>query len=232
MLACLGPLAASNLAAPFSDRVYASDASTRKGGLVVATITPDLSKMLWRTSNKKVKNLALQSRTASLHRIHDASFKELEEEDDQGPDTDVHRPIGLSFDFIELCGGAGVVTKQMSLLGFVCAPVFDISYSRRCDVTNRKVFAWIAFMCESGRLRSFLAAPPCTTFSPAAHPCLRSYKQPLGFDRRHPRVLQGNDLAFSCLGTMLVARRTRTPGMLETLHLVSMGHRIRRSLLC
>ena len=216
VLACLGPLAASNLAAPFSDRVYASDASTRKGGLVVATITPDLSKMLWRTSNKKVKNLALQSRTASLHRIHDASFEELEEEDDQGPDTDVHRPIGLSFDFIELCGGAGVVTKQMILLGFVCAPVFDISYSRRYDVTNRKVFAWIAFMCESGRLRSFLAAPPCTTFSPAAHPCLRSYKQPLGFDRRHPRVLQGNDLAFSCLGTMLVARRTRTPGMLET----------------
>lgn len=71
-------------------------------------------------------------------------------------------------------------------------------------------------MCESGRLKSFLASPPCATFSPAAYPPLRSYREPLGFDRRHPRVLLGNRLAFACLTLMMVALRVLVAGLLET----------------
>ena len=218
ILACLGPLAASNIAAPFSPSVYASDASTAKGGLVRAEVGVHVSKTLWRTAPRKVKNPKLESRTAALHRIKDPLFEEQPCEDE--PDGDeveqVRRPIGLSFDFIEICGGAGVVTQHLLLLGVVCGPVFDISFSQRYDVTDRRVFAWIAFMCEQGRLKSFLAAPPCTTFSPAAYPSLRSYKQPLGYDPCHPRVLHGNNMAFSCIGMLLVGRRTKTAGMLET----------------
>ena len=216
-LVCLAPLAASNIAVPFSDQIYASDASTLKGGLVSATVSEELSRMLWRTSLKKAKNPKLQSRTAALHRIHDAHFEEedvFEEREEEG--EEVSRPIGLYFDFIELCGGAGVVSRELVRLGCVCGPVFDISYSKRYDITDKRVFAWIAFMCEEGRLKSFLAAPPCTTFSPAAHPCLRTYKLPLGIDPSHPRVVHGNAMAFSCGGLLMVAKRTRTPGMMET----------------
>ena len=40
----------------------------------------------------------------------------------------------------------------------------------------------IIFMMEDDRLDSFLVSPPCTSFSPAAHPMVRSYAQPRGFD--------------------------------------------------
>lgn len=216
-------MAASNIAVPFSTTVYASDASTKKGGLVATDVSEALSRSLWRTSVKKAKNPRLPSRTAALHRIHDESFEEVEQEEDlPWPPEDVSRPIGLCFD-LELCGGAGVVSKEASRLGLVCGPVFDLSYSRRYDITDRRVFSWIAFMCEEGRLQSFLAAPPCTTFSPAAHPCLRTYKQPLGLDPKHPRVVHGNNIAFSCMGLLLVGRRTRTPGMMgaDEVHLAT-----------
>ena len=217
ILACLGPLAASNIAVPFSDSLYASDASTLKGGLVKAEVGESLSRVLWRTANKNAKNPRLQSRTMALHRIRDESYEELDVDDFWPEDVpEVSRPIGLRFGFIEICGGAGVVTRALCELGVVCGPVLDISYSRRYDICDKRVFSWLAFMCEEGRLRSFLAAPPCTTFSPAAHPCLRTYKQPLGLDPRHPRVIHGNDMAFSCLGLLMVAKRTHTPGMMET----------------
>ena len=217
VLSCLCPVAITNIAAPFSDRVYASDASTVKGGLVFAEVGEDISRVLWRTSTKKVKSQKLQSRTAALHRIKDEGFEELPDDEDELPrEVDFGRPVGLHFDFIEVCGGAGVVTSELTKLGAVCGPVIDISYSQKYDITDRRVFEWLAYMCEHGRLRSFLAAPPCTTFSPAAHPCPRTYKQPLGIDPLHPRVVHGNDMAFSCMGLLMIAKRTRTPGMMET----------------
>ena len=217
VLACLGPFAASNVAAPFSTTVYASDSSALKGGLVAAEIPEDVVCSLWRTAQQKVKNPKLQSRTAALHRIKDEFFEEFAEEDDPVEENvDVSRPIGLRFDFLEICGGAGVASKHLSSLECCVGPVFDISYSRKYDIASRRVFLWLAFMCEEGRLLSFLAAPPCTTFSPAAFPPLRSYSKPLGFCRTHPRVLHGNDMAFSSMGLMVVAKRTKTPGVLET----------------
>ena len=208
---------ASNIAVPFFDTVYASDSSSLKGGLVSAPVDQKLSRVLWRTAAKKAKNPRLQTKTAALHRIRHADFEEVEQKDDlPWAEESAPRPVGLRYDFIELCGGAGVVTEELTKLGAVCGPVFDLSYSRRYDITDRRVFAWVAFMCEEGRLRSFMAAPPCTTFSPAAHPCLQTYKKPLGIDPRHPRVVHGNDMAFSCMGLLMVGKRTKTPRMMET----------------
>eukprot|EP00435_Cladocopium_sp_Y103_P073602 s4_g44.t1 len=68
---------------------------------------------------------------------------------------------------------------------------------------------WVIHMLEQNRFRSFLAEPPCTTFSPAAYPCLRSYRQPYGFDRLHPRVVHGNCLAFRSLVLLRVGARLR-----------------------
>ena len=68
---------------------------------------------------------------------------------------------------------------------------------------------------EQGRLRSFLVAPPCTTFSPAAHPALRSYQVPEGFQREHPRVWLGNRLAFASLALLFAGLRLRVFGLGE-----------------
>ena len=184
-----------------------------------ARVGSELSKILWRTSNRKGKSIPLPSRTAALHQSHDTSFEFGEEDFPVGEEEDscgVERPIGMNFEFIEVFGGAGVVTKKLCGLGVVCGPVLDLSESLQYDLRKHKVFLWLCFMMESQRLLSFLASPPCTTFSPAAHPCLRSYRIPLGFDRTHPRVLLGNQLAFSSFALMKVALRMKVYGMTET----------------
>ena len=217
ILACLAPVIASNVAVPFSTKVYASDASSLKGGFLEADVSPELARVLWRSADRKGRNVPLPSKTAALHANADERFEVVEDEDLPLPgDEQVLRPIGLRFDFVEICGGAGVVTHYLIGFGHCCGPVFDISCSQQYDMTKDRVIAWIIFMMEDGRLKSFLAAPPCTTFSPAAFPALRSYKMPLGFNRKHPRVLLGNKLAFSSMCLMLRARVLRVFGMLET----------------
>lgn len=71
-------------------------------------------------------------------------------------------------------------------------------------------------LLEDDRLQVFLVAPPCTTFSPAAHPACRSYKKPRGFNPQLPKVHIGNLLAFASLALMLVALRMRKFGLCET----------------
>ena len=103
----------------------------------------------------------------------------------------------------------------MHNLGFVVGPVLDLSRSKEYDLGNDLVFEWLAHLLQSGNLSSFMVEPPCTTFSPAAYPALRSYTTPLGFDPTEPRTLLGNRLAFRTLALLLVGRRTGAIGLLE-----------------
>ena len=66
-------------------------------------------------------------------------------------------------------------------------------------------------MIESDRFRSFLSEPPCTTYSPAAHPAVRSYAEPLGYDRTDPKTWLGNLLAFRSFLLLRHGRRFGRP---------------------
>jgi hypothetical protein len=105
----------------------------------------------------------------------------------------------LYFDFVELCGGVGAVTKAAHSLGLAVALPLDLSASRHYNLADLRLLEWVIHMIDEKRFRAFLLEPPCTTFSPAAHPCLRSYKQRYGFCRENPRVMHGNCLAFKSL---------------------------------
>lgn len=78
-------------------------------------------------------------------------------------------------------------------------------------------------MIEERRFKSFLIEPSCASFSPAAHPAVRSYCEPLGFDRKHPKTLHGNILAFRALVILRVGRRCQTPCGLEQSRLSKMA---------
>lgn len=84
----------------------------------------------------------------------------------------------LHFDFVEICGGVDAVSEAARGLGLSVAPPLDLSASRHYDLTDFRLIEWIIYMIEQRRFPAFLLEPPCTTFSPAAHPCLRSYKLP------------------------------------------------------
>ena len=102
-------------------------------------------------------------------------------------------------------------------------PVLDISMSAHYDLRSLDLLRWLIYMLENERIRSMLIEPPCTTFSPAAHPACRSYEVPLGWDRTNPKVLLGNVLAFRSLTLIYVCHRLGRPAGLEQSRLSKMA---------
>eukprot|EP00438_Fugacium_kawagutii_P016043 Skav232582 [mRNA] locus=scaffold932:80382:86688:- [translate_table: standard] len=217
LFAALCPVLASNVAVPIDQRIYATAASSQKGGIAEAKVDEEVAKMMWRSADKKGANLPLPNRTMALLRSYDDD-EELElpsgfDHDDGA--KGVERPIGLRFEFAEIFGGAGIVTKFLCRRGVVCAPVLDLSYSPHYNIAIGRVVEWVIFMLEEKRILAVLVAPPCTSFSPAAHPAVRSYENPMGFNRKLGKVLVGNRLAGGAMSIMFACRRTHSPGMLE-----------------
>ena len=198
-------------------RIFATDASNAKGAVASASIDVEVNKLLWRSADIKGSNVPLMSRAQAILHTHDEDYEMPTcHYPDAMNDHGVPRPIGLSFDFAEVFGGAGVVTKWLNEFGVVCCPVLDISFSPHYNFTNVRVISWLCFMIEERRIRAVLLAPPCTTFSPAAFPALRSYRNPRGHDRSNPRVLHGNLLAGGSLSIMMTCKRCDAFGVTET----------------
>ena len=83
--------------------------------------------MLWRDADKRGANVPIHSRARAILKCCDPWFEEdgdavFESREDDGEDDgpgaaageEVPRPIGLSFDFSEVCGGSGVVTTRLA----------------------------------------------------------------------------------------------------------------------
>ena len=220
LLACLAPIAVSNLAVPFSDHLYATDASMEKGGVVKARCSEKVLRALWRSADKKGSSVPMSSRAAHLLSEYESTHEILPSQEGswqqkQTEIQEVDRPLGLSFQFLEVCGGSGVVTAELVKLGVICGPVFDLSFSNKYDLRDKRIVEWIVHMMEQGRLDSFLVAPPCTSFSPAAFPSVRSYSCPRGYDQLNPKVILGNILAFVALTLLFCALRLGVCGVGE-----------------
>ena len=237
LLASLALVLSSNLAVPFDEEIYATDASNERGGICSARVSAEASAVLWRTAERRREPVPMQSQAQVILSSYDSMFESLpqmkssldgidelcglpEEEGEgglgfSGERQFCQRPIGMRFQFIELCGGAGGVTRELIRRGIACGPVLDLSLSQQFNLAEHRVIQWLCFMMEDDRLDSFLVSPPCTTFSPAAHPCVRSYKQPRGFDQRLWKVWIGNLLAFAALTCLFVALRLEKFGLGE-----------------
>eukprot|EP00438_Fugacium_kawagutii_P022811 Skav208203 [mRNA] locus=scaffold2026:167899:172464:+ [translate_table: standard] len=226
VLACLSPVLASNIAVPFLDEVFATDASSTGGGITVAHVDQMLAKVLWRTADRKGANVPLMSRAKAMVSCYDTWFEDWDtfegrvETNGDEEEAQVERPLGLRFQFLEICGGAGKVSACLADLGVVCGPVFDLSFSKQYNLADSRIIQWCIFMLEQDRLDSFLVSPPCTTFSCAAYPPVRSYRIPRGFNPRLPKTWIGNRLAFAAITLLFVALR---------LHKIGMGEQPRRS---
>ena len=123
--------------------------------------------------------------------------------------------LDFSFDFCEICGGSGVVSKEAAALGLiVCTPI-DLSDSRHFDLKICRLMEWISYMLMVGKIRSIMCELPCTSFSPAAHPAVRSYQEPLGYNRLCWKTWLGNLLAFRCMILMMVAVHFDRPALAE-----------------
>ena len=218
LVSVLSAVAVSNLAVDMDTTVYATDASLARGGIVATEVEEDFAKQLWRTADQKARGVPMMKPAEAMLSIYDVSYEPEICPGGTGEDevAGVPRPRGLEYDFIEVCGGAGVVSKYLSKFGAVVGPVLDLSFSKQYDLSNHRVLLWLIHMLESGRLRSTHTSPPCTSFSPAAYPCVRSYRCPEGFDQENPKVKIGNILAYYSLVLLFVGLRTRSFVMGET----------------
>ena len=119
LAAALAPLMVSNLRAPVSRKVVASDASLAKGALVPTSVPKAVAELVWRAadSNGGYTRLDLLFR-AARKALGDPM---LEEE----PTDAVRRGPGLvpvpcskpslRFDFIEVCGGGEITRMSVGL---------------------------------------------------------------------------------------------------------------------
>ena len=215
LFASLCPVLVSNLAAEIDSRVFATDASMTGGGITETFVPEKVAKFMWRAADRKGKNLPLLSAPEAILQNYDPEYEPRLHEQGNERGEACPRPIGMKFDFVEICGGSGRVSQKATELGLVVAPVLDITYSPAYNLKNHRVICWLNFLLESGRLLAFLVAPPCTTFSPAAYPPLRTYKKPLGLYLENPRVVDGTLLAHASLSLMFTAKRTKSLGMAE-----------------
>jgi len=223
LCAVLLPLMSSNIKALFHPWVYASDASMHRGAYCEARICRDFAHPLWLSGDFKGGHAVLDSWQRRV--FEDAGVGEEEdwlELQEEGPDDPLTwkpkpaRPLAQRFDFLEVCGGSGVISDEVAKYGLVVGPIIDLSYSSQYDLVNLRVVEWLLFMIQNRRVRSLALEPPCTTFSPAAHPACRSYNMPRGWNQKAPKVWLGNRLAFACMTLLLAAAYACVIALLET----------------
>ena len=218
------PILVSDVKAPFHEWLYASDASNSKGAFCEAPISQNVLHPLWLSGDFKGARTHLDSEHKAC--FEDSTFWEEEDwQDFQAEDSlwpgvssqsSPSRPLAQRYDFIEVCGGSGVVSDQVALLGYVVGPIIDLTYSEHFDLLDLRVVEWLIFMVQHRRIKAVALEPPCTTFSPAAYPPVRSYKMPRGFNQKSTKVWVGNRLAFACLTILLVAAHCLVLALLET----------------
>ena len=216
LAAVLAPIMVSDLASKTVDDVFATDASDQKGAYVAAKVDLDTAKALHRTGIKKGGYHRMMTREeALLAKIDEMHEDAIETDQDTWCPSHPSKPLALSYHFIEVCGGAGKITRCLSKLGWTCGPVLDLEGSSHFDLSSLDVLSWIYFMVEQGRLHAVFIAPPCTTFSPAAFPCLRSYGLPRGFNPLEARTHKGAELALRAISIVFLCFRLSVVALLE-----------------
>ena len=226
LAAVLLPVASSNICAPFHEWIYASDASNAKGAFCESRLNMEYAMPLWLSGDFKGGPITLDSwQKRTLQDADDFGDEEHHEDvfgeaqKQPGPS----RPLAQRFDFIEVCGGSGVISEEMNALGYVVGPIIDITYSAQYDLIDVRTLEWLMFLVQNRRVRALALEPPCTTFSAAAYPACRSYQQPRGWNQKSRKVWLGNRLAFACLSLILVTAHSMVLALLETPRRSKMG---------
>eukprot|EP00438_Fugacium_kawagutii_P013675 Skav213148 [mRNA] locus=scaffold107:610791:614535:- [translate_table: standard] len=222
LLAVLAPLCVSDLAAPFSSKVFATDASLEKGAICASPVSPLVSEAAWRSLRSKGGYSKLLDPVKSIL-ARSLDFEECEGRPipaghAQGSlcmTSNVSRPLAYRFDFVEVFAGSASVTKHMKDLGFsVCCPI-ELSVDEELDMTKTHVMEWLAHLIQNRYVKGFMVEPPCTTFSVMRRPALRSREVPFGFEPLEEHTWLGNLLGHRGLQLLYLAQRAGVAGLLE-----------------
>jgi hypothetical protein len=204
LLAVLSPMMTANLGAVQSQELIATDASPFALGATRAKVPTSVHRELWRRRKRKGHYTCIASRAAEYLRAVGLE-KEAACMDEQilSAQAGPRRSLIEVFDFVELCcGGQAPLITAMGQAGLRCGPRIDIKHNLMWDITSSRMFEWIVFMLAHDRIYYLHVGPPCTTFSIARCPKLRSKALPGGFDRSDAATHLGNLLLMRCLALL------------------------------
>ena len=94
------------------------------------------------------------------------------------------------FAVMEVCGGCGGISKYTIEFGLRTGPVLELK--KGWDIFEGGLFMWLFRMCLAGRIWLLVFEPPCTTFSIARCPKLRTIAAAEGMDPVEFETIQGN----------------------------------------
>ncbi|CAK0850516.1 unnamed protein product [Prorocentrum cordatum] len=198
LFAVLLPLMATDLSAGWGPHVLASDASHLAGASVKTPASVPSARAFWRQREQRGARTWLDpSGWAALANPEDgAVLQDLGE--DAAPLPDVVDPTASLieyFDVLELCCG-----EEARLMGYLAdrglrtGPGIDIKCHKYWDLVDSRLAEWVVWLIWQRRVKMTISQVPCTSFSIARHPRLRSRMRPWGFDPSSTPTRLGNGL--------------------------------------
>ena len=114
-----------------------------------------------------------------------------------GQEVLCQRPLSEQpVDFLEMYSGCGVMTACFKKAG--CSVLPPLELKKGFDLRDQKLFWGVLSFVRAGKVKFVWWAPPCTTFSLARCPKLRSLFESWGFDLLDLQVVIGNLHALQC----------------------------------
>ena len=191
LAAALAPVACSDVAAPFADRLYATDASEAKGACVSAPLPEHLRAVLWATADRKGAYARVCSPAQALLRRADPMFEESPEAEESSPE----RPLAFLFDFLALGPRAGEVLKSVAERGWSVGPLISRDDSPHYCLSLPRLLDWVFYLVDEDRVRAiYVAAPVGEDLAPFRHTLailMKARAADVAFIAEAPFFLQG-----------------------------------------
>ncbi|CAE8724140.1 unnamed protein product [Polarella glacialis] len=184
LAAALGPCSICCLRAEPLKNIFCVDASSSGAGACSTEVPLAVSDELWRRCDKRGYRSRLLRAGAAAFRdagweLPSALEDGSSDEEDGPPPLSFDRARAEIFDIVELYGRDHEVSKACGRAGLHVGPVIELRLG--VDLESLTVFSWLRSMIRAKRIRILLWEPPCTTFSPARFPKLRSKQASFGF---------------------------------------------------
>jgi hypothetical protein len=203
-------------------------------GACSSKVPPEVAELFWQYGDHKGQNSKLLLPGAAYERAHGLDDDECEGSSSECDGVeDRHRDPGAEgasfvisrlpsssvctlfgsypaapqhWDALELYAGTHGISTALHHEGFACLP---LELLHGVGLLSPEWFEWVVRGVGSQQFPFIWMAPPCTTFSVARRPALRSKSCALGFDESDPKVAVGNQHA---LQSLLIARVARAAG--------------------
>ncbi|OLP93386.1 hypothetical protein AK812_SmicGene24713 [Symbiodinium microadriaticum] len=167
IVSVLAPVLATNVAAPFLQEVFASDASMKRGAYVKAPASVSEASALWLAADTKgfytMLDLPARAALASVgaEPLDLVASPPPFSEPRHCKDTPlVPKPVGQFFDFLEVGPGPASLCQALAARGFSTGPHFDCSVSPHFDLLRLDAYDWLLFMIQARRLRGLMLHVP------------------------------------------------------------------------